>query len=131
MQPHTRFSLLSNSSLPSADHLPSSNASTSINRFSLPTTPSINTTLGSQAKAPPRNTIYDRPLNKTRTSEVSTSAFAFLFSEIIQYTQKRVSGIEDLERRFVLFYSFSPPSSTLYYIIQLKYSRLSDWNTLP
>ncbi|KAF8680355.1 TRAPP complex subunit trs31 [Rhizoctonia solani] len=43
--------------------------------------------------------IYDRSLNKARLSEVSASAFAFLFSEIVQYTQKRVSGIGDLERR--------------------------------
>ena len=27
------------------------------------------------------------------------AAFAFLFSEVIQYTQKRVNGISDLERR--------------------------------
>lgn len=103
-QPHTRFSLISNSSVSSADHLPSSNASTSTTRFSLPTAPSINTTLGSQSKAPPRTTIYDRNLNKTRTAEVSASAFTFLFSEMIQYTQKRVSGIEDLERRLVLYH---------------------------
>ncbi|KAG8936930.1 TRAPP subunit trs31 [Tulasnella sp. 419] len=43
--------------------------------------------------------IYERNLNKTRLAEVSSSALAFLFSEIIQYTQKRVSGINDLERR--------------------------------
>jgi hypothetical protein len=46
-----------------------------------------------------RPNIYDRNLNKTRTAEVSASAFAFLFSEMVQYTQKRVSGINDLERR--------------------------------
>ncbi len=43
--------------------------------------------------------IYDRNLNKTRTSEVSMNAWAFLFSEVVQYTQKRVAGIGDLERR--------------------------------
>jgi len=47
------------------------------------------------------NAIYDRNLNKTRNVEVSASAFAFMFSEAIQYTQKRVSGIGDLERRSV------------------------------
>ena len=46
-----------------------------------------------------RPNIYDRNLNKTRIAEISASAFAFLFSEMVQYTQKRVSGINDLERR--------------------------------
>lgn len=44
-------------------------------------------------------TIYERNLNKTRNAEVSLSAWAFMFSEVVQYTQKRVSGIGDLERR--------------------------------
>jgi hypothetical protein len=46
-------------------------------------------------------------LNKTRTSEVSASAFAFLFAEIVQYTQKRVGGINDLERRYLASLPFS------------------------
>nr|KAJ3405364.1 TRAPP subunit trs31 [Polyrhizophydium stewartii] len=49
-------------------------------------------------KRPP---ILDRNLNKTRGSEVSLSAFAFLFSEMLQYSQKRVSGIQDLEKKRV------------------------------
>ncbi|KAF9919881.1 TRAPP subunit trs31 [Linnemannia zychae] len=43
--------------------------------------------------------ILERPLNKTRGAEVSINAFAFLFSEMLQYTQKRVNGIQDLERK--------------------------------
>ncbi|KAF9580840.1 TRAPP subunit trs31 [Lunasporangiospora selenospora] len=43
--------------------------------------------------------ILERPLNKTRGTEVSVNAFAFLFSEMLQYTQKRVHGIQDLERK--------------------------------
>ncbi|KAK4700315.1 trafficking protein particle complex subunit 5, partial [Phenoliferia sp. Uapishka_3] len=43
--------------------------------------------------------IYDRQLTKSRGSEVSAGAWAFLFSEIIQYTQKRVSGIGEFEKR--------------------------------
>lgn len=100
-QPHPRFSVLSSSSLASgsAEHLSPSGSST---RFSLPSAPSINTAVGAPAKpAAPRTSIYDRPLNKTRTAEVSAGAFAFLFSEVVQYTQKRVSGINDLERRYV------------------------------
>lgn len=75
-------------------------ASTST-RFSIPVGQAI-----SVAKLSGRPNIYDRNLNKTRTADVSLSAFAFLFSEIIQYTQKRVSGIGDLERRCV-FIPFS------------------------
>lgn len=95
-QPHSRFSALSGSSLSSADLLSPTNSSA---RFSLPPTPLINTTLGQSRPAAQRPNIYDRNLNKTRTAEVSASAFAFLFSEVVQYTQKRVSGINDLERR--------------------------------
>ena len=40
----------------------------------------------------------DRNLGKGR-SDVSLSAFAFLFSELVQYHQSRVSSIGDLERR--------------------------------
>ena len=93
-QPHPRFSVLSNSSLSSAEHLSPASSS----RFSLPSAPSINT--ASTPKPGARPNIYDRPLNKTRTAEVSSAAFAFLFSEVVQYTQKRVSGINDLERRY-------------------------------
>jgi hypothetical protein len=95
---HPRFSALSSSSLSSAEHLSPTASST---RFSIASAPSINTTLGS-ARPVAKLSIYDRHLNKTKTSEVSGSAFAFLFSEVVQYTQKRVSGINDLERRSVL-----------------------------
>ncbi|KAI0044369.1 TRAPP I complex [Auriscalpium vulgare] len=94
-QPHPRFSVLSSSSLSSAELLSPSNSSA---RFSLPSAPSITTATGAP-KPLSRPNIYDRPLNKTRTTEVSASAFAFMFSEVVQYMQKRVSGINDLERR--------------------------------
>ncbi|EIW86357.1 transporter particle subunit trs31 [Coniophora puteana RWD-64-598 SS2] len=94
--PPSRFSVLSTSSI-SSDHFSPTNSSP---RFSLASAPSINSTLvGSSKPSQPRQSIYDRPINKTRTAEVSLSAFSFLFSEMIQYTQKRVSGINDLERR--------------------------------
>lgn len=50
--------------------------------------------------------IYDRALSKTRGSEISLGAWAFLFSEIIQYTQKRVSGIGEFEKRLVIPLTF-------------------------
>lgn len=48
-----------------------------------------------------RKTIYDRNLNRTRTAELSRASFAYLFSELVTYAQKRVTGIQDLERRYV------------------------------
>jgi len=95
MQQHPRFSVISSSSSSSSELL----SSASSTRFSLPSAPSINTTLATPKPALARPNIYDRNLNKTRTAEVSASALTFLFSEVVQYTQKRVSGINDLERR--------------------------------
>ena len=94
-----RMSVLSSASLPT-DHFSPASSST---RFSFPgTTPIATTNLAAIASiGKPRPNIYDRHLNKTRTTEVSLSAYAFLFSEIVQYTQRRVSGIADLERRCV------------------------------
>ncbi|KAG9314708.1 NO signaling/Golgi transport ligand-binding domain-containing protein [Chiua virens] len=113
MQP-TRFSVLSTSSLSSAEHL--SPTSTTSPRFSLSSAPSITTTLTAHKPAN-RPSIYDRNLNKTRTAEVSASAFAFLFSEVVQYTQKRVSGINDLERRL----------NTLGYRVGVRVLELMVW----
>jgi hypothetical protein len=97
--PPSRFSVLSSSSLSSAELLSPTNTSA---RFSLPSAPSITTATTGNQKTLSRPNIYERPLNKTRTAEVSAPAFAFLFSEVVQYMQKRVSGINDLERRQVL-----------------------------
>ncbi|KAL7893801.1 TRAPP I complex [Trichoderma sp. SZMC 28014] len=44
-------------------------------------------------------TIYHRPLNRTKASELSQASFAFLFSEMVAYAQKRVKGIQELEHR--------------------------------
>ncbi|RMZ76827.1 hypothetical protein DV738_g4759, partial [Chaetothyriales sp. CBS 135597] len=46
-----------------------------------------------------RKTIYDRHLNRSRNAELSRSAFAFLFMEIVAYAHKRVTGIQDFEKR--------------------------------
>ncbi|KAJ2963118.1 hypothetical protein NQZ79_g1773 [Umbelopsis isabellina] len=43
--------------------------------------------------------LLERNLNRTKGAEVGLSSFAFLFSEMIQYAQKRVNGIQDLERK--------------------------------
>jgi trafficking protein particle complex subunit 5 len=49
-------------------------------------------------KKEPRPGILDRPLIKAK-GEVSLSSFALLFSEIVQYSQNRVTSIGDLERK--------------------------------
>ncbi|KAI9143791.1 NO signaling/Golgi transport ligand-binding domain-containing protein [Paraphysoderma sedebokerense] len=53
----------------------------------------------SDTKSIRKGPILERHLNKTKSAEVSLGAFAFLFSEIVQYSQKRVNGIQDLERK--------------------------------
>jgi len=94
-------------------------ASSNTTRFSLPTTTTpINVQLAA-AKMGNRPNIYDRNLNKTRIAEVSLSAYAFLFSEIVQYTQKRVSGIGELERRL----------NVLGYRIGTRVLELMAWRT--
>ncbi|KAI9117148.1 hypothetical protein K1719_011314 [Acacia pycnantha] len=42
--------------------------------------------------------VLEKPLNKGK-QEVSLSAFAFLFSELVQYNQTQVDNIAELERR--------------------------------
>ncbi len=54
-------------------------------------------------------TIYQRPLNRTKTSELSQASFAYLFSEMVGYAQRRVTGIQDLEKRYVA--NFTPTSA--------------------
>lgn len=46
-----------------------------------------------------KRSIYDRNLNRSRTGELSKASFAFLFSEMVTYAQRRVTGIADLEKR--------------------------------
>lgn len=61
-------------------------------------------------------TIYSRTLNRSRTSELSQSSFAYLFSEMVSYAQKRVTGIQDLEKRFVLTAPLPPRTPTCTHI---------------
>lgn len=46
--------------------------------------------------------IVERPRDKTRQNEVSLSSLSFLFAEIVSYTQNRVTGVTDLEKRLSL-----------------------------
>ncbi|KAF3021028.1 hypothetical protein G7054_g15130 [Neopestalotiopsis clavispora] len=60
---------------------------------------------GSSKEAPglryPTNgkTIYHRPLNRTKTAELSGAAFAYLFSEMVGYASNKIASIQDLEKR--------------------------------
>ncbi|POS69912.1 trafficking protein particle complex subunit 5, partial [Diaporthe helianthi] len=69
--------------------------------------PTHKTAASKDALAPPGSglryptsgkTIYHRPLNRSRTSELSQASFAYLFAEMISYAQRRVTGIQDLEK---------------------------------
>ncbi|KAI0123069.1 NO signaling/Golgi transport ligand-binding domain-containing protein [Xylariales sp. AK1849] len=44
-------------------------------------------------------TIYHRPLNRTKTAELSQASFAYLFSEMVGYSSKNIASIQDLEKR--------------------------------
>ncbi|KAG9252162.1 cis-golgi transport protein particle complex subunit [Emericellopsis cladophorae] len=44
-------------------------------------------------------TIYHRPLNRTKTAEISQASFAYLFGEMVTYAQRRVKGVQELEQR--------------------------------
>jgi trafficking protein particle complex subunit 5 len=56
-------------------------------------------------------TIYHRPLNRTKTAELSGAAFAYLFSEMVSYASVKISSIQDLEKRYVHHLSSLSPSS--------------------
>ncbi|KAE8538086.1 hypothetical protein D1P53_006153 [Cryptococcus gattii VGV] len=43
--------------------------------------------------------IIDRPLAKTKGAEVAMGAWAFMFAEIVAYSQSRVDSVSDLEAR--------------------------------
>eukprot|EP00444_Apocalathium_aciculiferum_P025447 CAMPEP_0183434892 /NCGR_PEP_ID=MMETSP0370-20130417/65297_1 /TAXON_ID=268820 /ORGANISM="Peridinium aciculiferum, Strain PAER-2" /LENGTH=188 /DNA_ID=CAMNT_0025621735 /DNA_START=132 /DNA_END=695 /DNA_ORIENTATION=- len=45
-----------------------------------------------------RPTIYDKPLTKNR-GEASLSAFAFMFSEVVDYCLKKANDMQELEER--------------------------------
>jgi hypothetical protein len=52
----------------------------------------------SPSKLRSTESILDQPISKGKR-EVSLSAFSFLFSEIVQYYQGRVSTYGDLEQK--------------------------------
>ncbi|KAJ5973512.1 hypothetical protein N7481_010722 [Penicillium waksmanii] len=55
-----------------------------------------------------RKTIYDRHLNRSRNAELSRASFAYLFAEMVTYAQRRVTGIQDLEKSLQVHWSIVP-----------------------
>ncbi|KAJ5408793.1 hypothetical protein N7509_002676 [Penicillium cosmopolitanum] len=66
-----------------------------------------------------RKTIYDRHLNRSRNAELSRASFAYLFAEMVTYAQRRVTGIQDLEKRIPSWSSPSRPSILSIYLYLL------------
>jgi hypothetical protein len=60
---------------------------------------SLQQTLFASSSHQAPGSILDRPLNRTKGAEVSLGAFAFLFAEIVSYSQSRVDSVTDLEKR--------------------------------
>ncbi|CAO3676304.1 unnamed protein product [Rhizopus stolonifer] len=60
---------------------------------------SMQSSIYSEQRSARTKSILEKNLNKSRGTEVSLSAQTFLFSEMLQYAQKRVNGIQDLERK--------------------------------
>ncbi|KAI9594863.1 NO signaling/Golgi transport ligand-binding domain-containing protein [Syncephalis fuscata] len=60
---------------------------------------SASATATAEARYARRAVILDRNLTKGKNAEVNLSAFSFLFSEMLQYAENRVHGIQDLERK--------------------------------
>jgi hypothetical protein len=63
----------------------------------VPNDPAVKYALRSPSRKP---SIYDRNLNRSRGLELSHSAYALLFSEMVTYAQNKVEGIAELERRY-------------------------------
>ncbi|KAJ5764326.1 hypothetical protein N7533_003007 [Penicillium manginii] len=43
--------------------------------------------------------LWSSHLNRSRNAELSRASFAYLFAEMVTYAQRRVTGIQDLEKR--------------------------------
>jgi hypothetical protein len=54
---------------------------------------------GTPVPAASGNNVIDHPLNRTRGAEVGLGAWAFMFAEIVSYSQSRVDSVADLEKR--------------------------------
>ena len=46
-----------------------------------------------------RKTIYDRNLNRTKTTEISLASFAYLFNTLITYHQAKSGSVAEIESR--------------------------------
>ncbi|KAM0790737.1 hypothetical protein ACM66B_004592 [Microbotryomycetes sp. NB124-2] len=81
----------------SSQHHSNGSAAANSSSFPIPqASPSLPPLPLSQRRA---GLIYDRPITRSRGQDVSLAAWAFLFGEIIQYTQRKVKGIGEFEKR--------------------------------
>ncbi|UZJ52315.1 hypothetical protein CBS101457_001635 [Exobasidium rhododendri] len=87
----------------------SPNSSASNRNSTIPTTPSAGSVQANNASfgsvivtGVGGPDILDRPRDRSKNLEVSSSALAFLFAEMVSYTQNRVAGISDLEKKLSL-----------------------------
>ena len=69
---------------------------------SLPQTPS-QASYSIRSSISRKPSIYDRNLNRSRGLDLSHSAYALLFAEMVSYAQNKVDGVAELERRYMLF----------------------------
>ncbi|GAA5823813.1 hypothetical protein JCM11251_003306 [Rhodosporidiobolus azoricus] len=95
----SRFSSLLTPGSHSHPPPPASTSGRSSTTFPLPHSTTPLPLAPSPANLKRTTAIYDRPVTKTRGAEVALGAWTFLFAEIVQYTQKRVSGISEFEKR--------------------------------
>ncbi|GMK56016.1 hypothetical protein CspeluHIS016_0210720 [Cutaneotrichosporon spelunceum] len=82
-----------------------------------------------QASLPNSGTvnILERPLNRTRASEVALAAWAFMLAEIISYSQSRVDSVNDLEKRLsALGYEAGQRILSLLLLRQAQASHMKD-----
>ncbi|KAJ1517012.1 hypothetical protein HMI54_007403, partial [Coelomomyces lativittatus] len=90
----TSTSSSSPSSSSSSSHSTTTTTTTTSNVTSLMMTPDLHPSFKGKS-------FLDKPIHKPKTMEISLSVFAFVFSEWVQYTQKNVHGIQDLEKQSV------------------------------
>ncbi|TNN57839.1 Trafficking protein particle complex subunit 5 [Liparis tanakae] len=64
-----------------------------------------------------KSNILERPLTRPKT-EVSVSAFALLFSEMVQYCQSRVYSVSELQTRLADMGQSANDDDKTYYIIE-------------
>ena len=109
---------------PQAPHPPQSTSSTYRPPNAASTSGPLYSSYPSTSTAIPLPTTLDRPLPlqpRLQRPDVSLSAFSWLFSELIQYSQQRADSVDDIEKRL----------SDLGYTVGSRYLDLSLLRAAP